>query len=111
MDFLDVDDPLNFYPDWYLDPNFDPRILDLNEEIIPPGNIDWMTNVPTKEEMKEKEKEINEDNYDVFPALSPSGEPIKIKLYVPKETKFCRPFKSLEQLEKDVKEINKELNK
>ena len=89
MDF--IDDPLDFYPDWYLDPNFDPRILDLDEDLIPPGNIYWMTNVHTKEEMEEKEKiekEINEDNYDVFPALTPSGEPTKIKLYVQKESKI-----------------------
>ena len=62
MDF--IDDPLDFYPDWYLDPNFDPRILDLDEDLIPPGNIYWMTNVHTKEEMEEKEKiekEINEE--------------------------------------------------
>ena len=57
MDFIDDDDPLNYYPDW-------------DEELIPPENIYWMTNVPTKEEMKEREKEINEDNYDVFPAFT-----------------------------------------
>ena len=93
MDFIDDDDDtLNFYPDWYLDPNFDPRILDWDEDLIPP-------------------EEINEDNYDVFPALSPSGEPSNIKLYVPKESKIYTPFKSLEQLEKDVKELNKDQNK
>ena len=109
MDFLDVDDPLNYYPDW--DPNFDPRILDWDEDLIPPENIYWMTNVPTKEEMKEREKEINEDNYDVFPALSPSGEPTNIKLYVLKESKIYTPFKSLEEVEKVVKELNKDQNK
>ena len=112
MDF--IDDPLDFYPDWYLDPNFDPRILDLDEDLIPPGNIYWMTNVHTKEEMEEKEKiekEINEGNYDVFPALSPSGEPTNIKLYVPKESKIYSPFKSLEEVEEVVKELNKDQNK
>ena len=112
MDF--IDDPLDFYPDWYLDPNFDPRILDLDEDLIPPGNIYWMTNVHTKEEMEEKEKiekEINEGNYDVFPALSPSGEPTNIKLYVLKESKIYTPFKSLEEVEKVVKELNKDQNK
>ena len=89
MDFLDVDDPLNYYPDWYLDPNFDPRILD------------WDVGI----------KEINEDNYDVFPALSPSGEPTNIKLYVLKESKIYTPFKSLEEVEKVVKELNKDQNK
>ena len=87
MDFLDADDPLNYYPDW-------------DEELIPPENIYWMTNVPTKEEMEEREKEINEDNYDVFPALSPSGEPT-----------IYTPFKSLEEVEKVVKELNKDQNK
>lgn len=98
MDFLDVDDPLNYYPDW-------------DEELIPPENIYWMTNVPTKEEMEEREKEINEDNYDVFPALSPSGELTNIKLYVLKESKIYTPFKSLEEVEKVVKELNKDQNK
>ena len=98
MDFLDVDDPLNYYPDW-------------DEELIPPENIYWMTNVPTKEEMKEREKEINEDNYDVFPALSPSGEPTNIKLYVPKESKIYTPFKSVLEVEEVVKEYNKDQNK
>ena len=32
MDF--IDDPLNYYPD-------------CDEELIPPENIYWMTNVPT----------------------------------------------------------------
>ena len=109
MDFIDDDDPLNFYPDW--DPNFDPRILDWDEDLIPPENIYWMTNVPTKEEMKEREKEINEDNYDVFPALSPSGEPSNIKLYVPKESKIYTPFKSVLEVEEVVKELNKDQNK
>ena len=98
MDFLDVDDPLNYYPDW-------------DEELIPPENIYWMTNVPTKEEMKEREKEINEDNYDVFPALSPSGEASNIKLYVPKESKIYTPFKSVLEVEEVVKEYNKDQNK
>ena len=109
MDFLDVDDCLNYYPDW--DPNFDPRILDWDEDLIPPENIYWMTNVPTKEEMEEREKEINEDNYDVFPALSPSGEPTNIKLYVPKESKIYTPFKSVLEVEEVVKEYNKDQNK
>ena len=109
MDFIDDDDPLNFYPDW--DPNFGPRILDWDEDLIPPENIYWMTNVPTKEEMEEREKEINEDNYDVFPALSPSGEPTNIKLYVLKESKIYTPFKSLEEVEKVVKDLNKVQNK
>ena len=98
MDFLDVDDPLNYYPDW-------------DEELIPPENIYWMTNVPTKEEMEEREKEINEDNYDVFPAPSPSGEPTNIKLYVPKESKIYTPFKSVDEVEEVVKEFNKDQNK
>ena len=109
MDFIDDDDPLNFYPDW--DPNFDPRILDWDEDLIPPENIYWMTNVPTKEEMKEREKEINEDNYDVFPAPSPTGEPTNIKLYVPKESKIYTPFKSVLEVEEVVKEYNKDQNK
>ena len=109
MDFIDDDDPLNFYPDW--DPNFDPRILDWDEDLIPPENIYWMTNVPTKEEMEEREKEINEDNYDVFPALSPSGEPTNIQLYVLKESNIYTPFKSLEEVEKVVKDLNKVQNK
>ena len=112
MDF--IDDPLDFYPDWYLDPNFDPRILDLDEDLIPPGNIYWMTNVHTKEEMEEKEKiekEINEGNYDVFPAPSPTGEPTNIKLYIPKESKVYTPFKSVQEVEEVVKEYNKDHNK
>ena len=112
MDF--IDDPLDFYPDWYLDPNFDPRILDLDEDLIPPGNIYWMTNVHTKEEMEEKEmieKEINEGNYDVFPAPSPIGEPTNIKLYIPKESKVYTPFKSVQEVEEVVKEYNKDHNK
>ena len=112
MDF--IDDPLDFYPDWYLDFNFDPRILDLDEDLIPPGNIYWMTNVHTKEEMEEKEKiekEINEGNYDVFPAPSPTGEPTNIKLYIPKESKVYTPFKSVQEVEEVVKEYNKDHNK
>ena len=112
MDF--IDDPLDFYPDWYLDPNFDPRILDLDEDLIPPGNIYWMTNVHTKKEMEEKEKiekEINEGNYDVFPAPSPTGEPTNIKLYIPKESKVYTPFKSVQEVEEVVKEYNKDHNK
>ena len=112
MDF--IDDPLDFYPDWYLDPNFDPRILDLDEDLIPPGNIYWMTNVHSKEEMEEKEKiekEINEGNYDVFPAPSPTGEPTNIKLYIPKESKVYTPFKSVQEVEEVVKEYNKDHNK
>ena len=112
MDF--IDDPLDFYPDWYLDPNFDPRILDLDEDLIPPGNIYWMTNVHTKEEMEEKEKiekEINEGNYDVFPAPSPTGEPTNIKLYIPKESKVYTPFKSVQEVEEVVKEYNRDHNK
>ena len=112
MDF--IDDPLDFYPDWYLDPNFDPRILDLDEDLIPPGNIYWMTNVHTKEEMEEKEKiekEINEGNYDVFPAPSPTNEPTNIKLYIPKESKVYTPFKSVQEVEEVVKEYNKDHNK
>ena len=89
MNFLDVDDPLKYYPDWYLDPNFDPRILD------------WDVGI----------KEINEDNYDVFPAPSPSGEPTNIKLYVPKESKIYTPFKSVDEVEEVVKEFNKDQNK
>ena len=112
MDF--IDDPLDFYPDWYLDPNFDPRILDMDEDLIPPGNIYCMTNVHTKEEMEEKEKiekEINEGNYDVFPAPSPTGEPTNIKLYIPKESKVYTPFKSVQEVEEVVKEYNKDHNK
>ena len=112
MDF--IDDPLDFYPDWYLDPNFDPRILDLDEDLIPPGNIYWMTNVHSKEEMEEKEKiekEINEGNYDVFPAPSPTNEPTNIKLYIPKESKVYTPFKSVQEVEEVVKEYNKDHNK
>ena len=112
MDF--IDDPLDFYPDWYLDPNFDPRILDLDEDLIPPGNIYWMTNVHSKEEMEEKEKiekEINEGNYDVFYAPSPTGEPTNIKLYIPKESKVYTPFKSVQEVEEVVKEYNKDHNK
>ena len=112
MDF--IDDPLDFYPDWYLDFNFDPRILDLDEDLIPPGNIYWMTNVHSKEEMEEKEKiekEINEGNYDVFPAPSPTNEPTNIKLYIPKESKVYTPFKSVQEVEEVVKEYNKDHNK
>ena len=54
---------------------------------------------------------VKEDNYDVFPALSPSGEPTNIKLYVLKESKIYTPFKSLEEVEKVVKELNKDQNK
>ena len=67
--------------------------------------------ITTSRSLEEREKEINEDNYDVFPALSPSGEPTNIKLYVLKESKIYTPFKSLEEVEKVVKEFNKDQNK
>ena len=78
-----IEDPLNFYPDF--DPNVEPRILAWIEELIPPQNIYRMTYVPNKDEMKEKE--INENDYDVFSAPSVFNKAAAPKLYIPKETK------------------------
>ena len=70
-----IEDPLNFYPDF--DPNVEPRILAWIEEL--------MTYVPNKDEMKEKE--INENDYDIFSAPSVFHKAAAPKLYIPKETK------------------------
>ena len=78
-----IEDPLNFYPDF--DPNVEPRILAWIEELIPPQNIYRMTYVPNQDEMKEKE--INENDYDIFSAPSVFHKAAAPKLYIPKETK------------------------
>ena len=78
-----IEDPLNFYPDF--DHNVEPRILAWIEELIPPQNIYRMTYVSNKDELKEKE--INENDYDIFSAPSVFHKTAAPKLYIPKETK------------------------
>ena len=108
MDFLDVDDPLNFYPDW--DPNFDPLMnfgansFHFNPEWDPnfkPYDFDWETFLYDERFYPNREVYVKKgDSYVKVP------EPKK-----PKESKIYTPFKSLEEVEKVVKELNKDLNK